>query len=110
MGNSDFFESICTANFSEEVFQQPQPIPPAIRTDYRAIYEMACSFITYEVDGRRVPEDQKLLPLQSQFRGLSQQNGEAETKARARKSISFGGPYLTYDKFSYPPTREAMIP
>ena len=43
MGNSDFFESTRTANFSEEVFQQPQPIPPAIRTDCRAIYEMACN-------------------------------------------------------------------
>jgi hypothetical protein len=43
--------------------------------------------------------------------GQGQQNGEdqAETKARARISISFVGPYLTYDKFSYPPTRETDI-
>ena len=33
MGNSDFFQPTRTANFSEEVFQQPQPISPAIRTD-----------------------------------------------------------------------------
>jgi len=43
MGNSDFFESTRTANFSEEAFQRPQPIPLAIRTDRRAIYEMTCS-------------------------------------------------------------------
>lgn len=36
MGNSDFVEPTRTANFSQGVFQPPQPISPAIRTDATA--------------------------------------------------------------------------